>query len=62
MNICKKTVVNFTTDNMTSKFEALKKMDVLFLTESIQTHWMHTSDEYRVGIDKFKVPEAITLC
>ena len=40
-------VINFTTDDITSKFEAFSKnkMDELYLTEGTQTEWMHMLDD-----------------
>ena len=41
-------VINFTTDDMRSKFDVFlkKKIDVLYLTEIMQTEWLQTLDEY----------------
>ena len=48
MDLCLKNlpVINFTTDDMTSKFEAFKKnkMDGIYLTEIMKTDWLHILD------------------
>ena len=47
-DFCKnKNTINFTTDNMTSNFELLSKneMDALYITRSMWTDWLQTSDE-----------------
>ena len=46
-------VIDFTTYDITSKFEAFpkNKMDALYLTERIQIEWMQTLDEYWDGVD-----------
>ena len=40
-------VINFTTDEIISKFEEFsKKNDALYLTEIMQTEWLQMLDEY----------------
>ena len=41
------TIINFTTDDMTSRFDFSKsKMDSLYITESMKTYWLQILDEY----------------
>ena len=41
-------IINFTTDDMTSKFEFFKEQkNALYLTESIRTDWLHMLDDYQ---------------
>ena len=44
MDFCKKTLIDFTTDDMTSNFEVFSKnkMDALYISEIIETDWMQT--------------------
>ena len=46
--IKKPTIINFTTDDMTSKFEFVsnKKINAPYLTESMQKYWPQMLDEY----------------
>ena len=48
-----KPVNSYTTDDITSKFKLFsrEKMDVLYLTESMRTDWLHMLDEYWDGVD-----------
>ena len=51
VDFCKKInlpINNFTTYDMTYTFELFskKKMNYLYLTESMQTYWLHMLDEY----------------
>ena len=49
LDFCQKneSVINFKTDDMTSKFELFsKKMNNIYLTESMQTYWLQMLDEY----------------
>ena len=50
MDCCQKTasIINFTTDDMTSKFELFSnnKMNNQYLTEIMRTNWLQILDEY----------------
>ena len=41
-------VINFTTDDVISKFELFSKnmMNNIYITESMRKYWMHILDEY----------------
>ena len=41
-------VINFTTDNITSKFKVVSenKMDALYLTEIMKIEWLQVIDKY----------------
>ena len=47
-------VINFTPDDMRSKFEAFSKnnMDALYITESMQKEWFQIMDEYWDEVNK----------
>ena len=49
VDFCKKPpIINFTTDDTTTRFELFSKIktNYLYLTESMQTYWVHMLDEY----------------
>ena len=48
VDLCKKHKINFIADNVTFKFEnfSKRKMDLLYLTESIQTDKLNMLYEY----------------
>ena len=55
MNFCKKkSIINFTNDDMTSKLGLFSniKTNTLYLTENMRTYWLHMLYSYREERDK----------